>query len=221
MEALGILNISTYIVALVAIVLLPGPNSLFVLSVGAQKGRAQGYKAAAGVFVGDAILMVLAATGGAALLRATPALFSVVKLAGSAYLGFLGFKLLWAAYTEIRQAPVSAALANTGAVKASDLNKPFKKALIISLLNPKAILFFISFFIQFVDPAYAHPALSFLVLGVIAEFFSFVYLSALIFSGEAFAKTFRDRLSLKIIGLGSVGVLFLAFAVKLATAHLE
>ena len=63
----------------------------------------------------------------------------------------------------------------------------------ISLLNPKAILFFISFFIQFVDPGYAWPALSFLLLGLIAQVTSVLYLTALIFAGTFLAAQFRQR----------------------------
>src|SRR3546814_10772496 len=61
---------------------------------------------------------------------------------------------------------------------------PFHRALTISLLNPKAILFFLSFFIQFVDRSYPYPALSFVVLGLIAQIASFTYLSTLILFGD-------------------------------------
>lgn len=66
---------------------------------------------------------------------------------------------------------------------ALDKVHPYKTALSISLLNPKAILFFLSFFVQFVEPDYAYPALSFLILAVILQIISFSYLTALIFSG--------------------------------------
>ena len=59
----------------------------------------------------------------------------------------------------------------------------------ISLLNPKAILFFVSFFIQFVDPAYAYPAVCFLLLGIIAEVFSAIYLTVLIFAGRSWRSS--------------------------------
>ncbi|MER6581326.1 LysE family transporter, partial [Nonomuraea sp. NPDC001023] len=90
----GITDIWTYVVGAFFIVLLPGPNSLYVLSFAAQHGVRQGYRAAAGVFLGDTVLMVLAAAGAASLLRATPALFTVVKYAGAAYLAWLGFQMI-------------------------------------------------------------------------------------------------------------------------------
>lgn len=69
---LGVTDLPTYLVGLVLIILLPGPNSLYVLSVAARKGTRTGYKAAAGVFTGDAVLMTLAALGAASLLQTTP-----------------------------------------------------------------------------------------------------------------------------------------------------
>src|SRR3546814_8325718 len=80
---MGITDITTYIVGVVVIVLLPGPNSMFVLSVAARDGVRRGYRAALGVFVGDLVLMVLAAAGVASLLRAYPRLFFALKWARS------------------------------------------------------------------------------------------------------------------------------------------
>ncbi|TOZ47910.1 leucine efflux protein LeuE, partial [Burkholderia pseudomallei] len=105
--------------------------------------------------------------------------------------------------------------------RAVDGERPFRKALVVSLLNPKAILFFISFFIQFVDPAYAHPALSFVVLGAIAQLASFVYLSTLIFTGARLADHFRRRRKLAAGASGGVGGLFVGFSVKLALATMS
>src|SRR3546814_7185337 len=95
---------------------------------------------------------------------------------------------------------------------------PFRRALTISLLNPKAILFFLSFFIQFVDRSYPYPALSFVVLGLIAQIASFTYLSTLILFGHRLSAAFRARRRLSAGATGGVGALFLRFSVRLATA---
>src|SRR5206468_1108354 len=100
----GITNIWTYLVGTMIIVLLPGPNSMFVLSTAASRGVRRGYQAAAGVFVGDGIIMFLSAAGVAALLQAEPWLFDIVKYAGAAYLCYIGYGLLRAAWR--RRAPV-------------------------------------------------------------------------------------------------------------------
>lgn len=209
----GITDITTFVLGTIFIVLLPGPNSLYVMTVASRHGVAAGYLGACGIFLGDAILMVLSATGVASLLQATPALFMVLKYAGAAYLAWLGTGLLRAAWQQWRSGPSSAADAAP-----RDARHPFRTALVISLMNPKAILFFISFFIQFVAPDYPHPGLSFLILGAIVQFFSALYLSVLIFGGARLAAQFRQRRKLAATATGGVGGLFLAFAAKLAGA---
>lgn len=217
-HALGITDLWTYVFGVVFIILLPGPNSMYVLSLAAQRGVKAGYRAACGVFVGDTVLMVLSAAGVASLLKANPLLFSVVKYGGAAYLLYIGVGMLRGAWRKLVR---PAADAGADVRRAVDGERPFRKALVVSLLNPKAILFFISFFIQFVDPAYAHPALSFVVLGAIAQLASFVYLSTLIFTGARLADHFRRRRKLAAGASGGVGGLFVGFSVKLALATMS
>lgn len=217
-HALGITDLWTYVFGVVFIILLPGPNSMYVLSLAAQRGVKAGYRAACGVFVGDTVLMVLSAAGVASLLKANPLLFSVVKYGGAAYLLYIGVGMLRGAWRKLAR---PAADAGADVRRAVDGERPFRKALVVSLLNPKAILFFISFFIQFVDPAYAHPALSFVVLGAIAQLASFVYLSTLIFTGGRLADHFRRRRKLAAGASGGVGGLFVGFSVKLALATMS
>lgn len=211
----GITDLTTFILGTIFIVLLPGPNSLYVMIVASRWGVVAGYQGACGIFVGDTILMILSATGVASLLQVTPALFTVLKYAGAAYLGWLGIGLLrlawrtWRGHAEppFRQGNM-------------DPSHPFKTALIISLMNPKAILFFISFFIQFVAPEYLHPELSFLILGIIVQICSALYLSVLIFGGARLAQQFRRRQRFSAVATGGVGGLFVGFGVKLAGASL-
>ncbi|MGU7816391.1 leucine efflux protein LeuE [Burkholderia sp. AW49-1] len=216
-HALGITDIWTYVFGVIFIILLPGPNSMYVLSLAAQRGVKAGYRAACGVFLGDTVLMVLSAAGVASLLKANPLLFSVVKYGGAAYLLYIGAGMLRGAWRKLR----ARADAPADAPRPVDGERPFRKALIVSLLNPKAILFFISFFIQFVDPAFPHPALSFVVLGAIAQCASFLYLSTLIFAGARLAEHFRRRRKLAAGAASSVGGLFIGFSVKLALATMS
>jgi len=222
---LGITNVWTYLIGTVAIILLPGPNSMYVLSVAARRGVRYGYAAACGVFIGDAVLMTLSAAGVASLLRAEPALFAVVKYAGAGYLCWIGFGMLRGAWRRWRgpaaepAAPQPAAAQPAGPAPAEERD-PFRRALVVSLLNPKAILFFISFFIQFVRPGYAHAWLSFLILGTIAELVSAAYLTTLILTGNYLAAQFRRRRRLAAALTTGVAAIFVGFAVKLATASL-
>ncbi|MFI6085919.1 leucine efflux protein LeuE [Streptomyces sp. NPDC051217] len=214
---LGATDLPTYLVGVVMIILLPGPNSIYVLSLAARRGVREGYRGAAGVFCGDAVLMVLSAAGVASLLQTNELTFSVVKYAGAGCLVYLAVGMMRTAWSmwrtrheSVPDEPVAEAPAVTGE------ERPFRRAFVICLFNPKAILFFVSFFVQFVDPAYAHPALSFLVLGVIAQVVSLLYLTALIFGGTALSTAFRRRKRLSAAATSAIGALFLGFAAKLS-----
>lgn len=212
----GVTDFWTYLVGLILIILLPGPNSMYVLSVAARKGVRTGYLAACGVFTGDAVLMVLSAAGVASVLQTNALLFGVIRYLGAGYLGWLAIGMLRGAWTMWRQRRGDMAEELIDA-KVS-VERPYHRALVISLLNPKAILFFIAFFVQFVDPAYPRPWLSFLVLGVLVEIASFLYLTALILAGARLAAAVRRRRALSAGGTTVVGAAFLGFAVKLALA---
>lgn len=212
----GVTDLTTFVLGTIFIVLLPGPNSMYVTTVASRFGLAAGYRGAAGIFVGDLVLMTLAATGVASLFQANPTLFIGLKYAGAAYLVFLGLGLLRAAVARWRDTEEKA-------VQRQDLGpgRPFQVALAISLMNPKAILFYVSFFIQFVSPTYDYPALSFFILGSVVQVCSMLYLSVLIFGGTFLAETFRRRRKLSASATGGVGGLFIGFGAKLAGAGLN
>ena len=248
---LGTVNLPEYVAGAFLIILLPGPNSLYVLSVAARRGVRTGYRAACGVFLGDTTLITLTALGAASLLGRSPAAFDAVKYLGAGYLAFLGVGMLRAAVTSLRRraavnATSTAATATTAAAgagpdapgqaaaqtvaaaeapqrqaPAGPVERPFRRALLVSLLNPKAILFFLAFFTQFVNPHYPHHVVPFAVPGVIVQCFSAAYLSTLILCGNRLAGAFRRRRRLSASMTGGVGTLFLGFAAKLATATLH
>ncbi|MFE0471153.1 leucine efflux protein LeuE [Streptomyces sp. NPDC058947] len=211
----GVIDLPTYLAGLVLIILLPGPNSLYVLSVAARRGVRAGYTAATGVWCGDTVLMTLSAAGVASLLQANAVLFAIVKYAGAGYLTWLAIGMLRAAWGMWRTRGERTA---QGEATAPAEERPFRRAFVVSLFNPKAILFFVAFFVQFVDPGYAYPALSFVVLGVLAQLASVLYLSALIFGGTRLAAAFRRRRRLSAGATSAAGALFLGFAVKLSLA---
>ena len=215
---LGITELWTYVLAVVIIIVLPGPNSLYCLSVSAGHGRAAGWRALAGILVGDSILMMATILGAGTVLRVYPAVFDAIKLIGGAYLAYLGIRLLIGAYYnfknrhQIRRAEFG--------IKTPSRQNYFYRSLSLSLTNPKAILFFLSFFVQFVNPANAHTLLSFLVLALILQITSCAYLSLLVFSGSRLAAAFRRQRRVSAAGMGAVGLLFIGFAVKLWLAEL-
>jgi len=194
---------------------------MFVLTTASINGVGAGYRAAAGVFLGDLIWMALAATGAASVLYANPLLFIGLKYAGAAYLAWIGLGLLKLAWYHW-QTPQSSVPISIETLAPRDKRRhPMRSALMISLLNPKAIFFFISFFIQFVDPYYAYPALTFFLLGIVVQICSMIYLSCLIFGGARLASKMRAHPKLNALASGAVGGLFVAFSVKLADATLK
>ena len=137
--------------------------------------------------------MTLSAAGVASLLQANAAAVRDREVRGAGYLTWLAFGMLRAAWAMWRDPPGPGRTRRRQPVAPAAGERPFRRALVVSLFNPKAILFFIAFFVQFVDPGYAYPALSFVVLGAFAQLASFLYLTALIFSGTRLAAAFRRR----------------------------
>jgi len=217
MQAFGVVNYLTYVLGVILIILLPGPNSLYVLALSAQQGAQKSWAAAMGVFIGDAVLMLLTAFGAATVLNAYPAVFNSIKFLGAAYLLYIGSRLIYNAWSNWRHHGESN-IDNMQRMKPFTVRQAFVKALLVSLLNPKAILFFLSFFVQFVDANYANPMTPFLILGFTLQFFSFCYLSMLIYVGARLADAFRHRPVIRHISAGGIGMVFLGFAGKLALA---
>ena len=205
----GVMNFWTYVVGAIFIVLVPGPNTLFVLKTGIGHGVKKGYLAALGVWMGDAVLMFLAWAGVAALIQTTPLLFHTVKYLGALYLLWLGGKILWSmARNRDQQAG--------GVEPASAI---MKRSLVLSLTNPKAILFYVSFFVQFIDVNARGTSVAFLILATTLELISVLYMSFLIFSGAFVTRYLKSRKKLARLGNGLIGLLFVGFAARLATLH--
>ena len=214
----GITDLTTYIIGTLLIVFLPGPNSIYVMSIASRYGIKTGYRGAFGIFTGDTILIIATVLGSASLMHAFPWIFTTLKIVGALYLSYLGFKLLYASY--YRWSNKTSQDIEMADLPQFDQIHPYRTALSISLLNPKAILFFLSFFVQFVDPVYPYPALSFFVLAVILQCISFGYLTALIFSGVKLSGFFKTRHKISAMSICLVGFLFFGFGIKLATSSL-
>jgi leucine efflux protein len=216
-EMLGVESPLTYALGALLIILLPGPSSLFTVSVAARLGVRAGYRAAMGVFLGETLLMVATAAGLASLLQANELLFAIVKYAGAGCLTWIAVGMIRAAWALWRRRDERNAEDAAVPADPSTEGRLFRRSLVITVLNPKAILFFISFFVQFVDPQYAYPGLSFALLALVYQVISIAYVTALILGGTYLATQFRRRRKLSAGLATGVGALFLGFAAKLAT----
>ncbi|MCK0149410.1 LysE family transporter [Marivita sp. S6314] len=132
----------TFVAASTALLLIPGPTVLLVLSYALSQGRRVAVASASGVALGDLIAMSLSLAGLGALVMASAMLFTVLKWVGAVYLVWLGIKL-------IRSAP-AAGLPDTA--QASHARHVFSHAALVTALNPKSIAFFIAFVPQFITP---------------------------------------------------------------------
>jgi len=214
---LGIVHLPTFILGTIAIVLLPGPNSLYVLTVTSRLGWRSGAWASFGIVVGDSILMAGIVLGAASLLQNSPALFTALRWLGAIYLLWLAWGLIRTAWYRF-QGGLSQNNPQANSMRLMQMH-PFVAALGLSLTNPKAIFFFVSFFTQFVDPQFTHPALSFFYLAIILQAISMTYLSALIWAGETLSKHFERHPQWAAILWFGVGVLFIYFALRLLVGN--
>lgn len=212
----GITNFATFLIGTILIILVPGPNSMYCLSVAGQYGVRTAYRAIWGIIIGDSILMLATALGAGTILKAHPPLFIALKIAGGVYLLGIGVNLIRAGITayQHRNRPE---LSPHKSVKPTHI---FKRALSLSLSNPKAILFFLTFFVQFIDPYYRQPLITFLALAVVLQIISFAYLNTLAFAGTRLRHYFAHNRILSAIGLTGIGTLFCTFAIKLWTEQI-
>jgi leucine efflux protein len=157
------------------------------------------------VIAGDQILMWLAVAGVAALLAAHPSVFAVVQYAGAAYLAYLGMKMILAKEGD---APILH----------MEPRQYFKQSVLITLLNPKAIVFYMAFFPLFVDPARHQGMLTFGVMAITIAVLTFIYCFSLTLITHFAAE--RMRANPRLTGwLNKIaGMMLVAFGLKLAAS---
>jgi threonine/homoserine/homoserine lactone efflux protein len=137
----------------------PGPDMLFILGCGMRSGPRAGLLATAGVATSEAVHVALAAAGLVALFAAVPVAFTAVRIAGAAYLIYLGVQMIRHRNDAVDDAPAAGA--------AMSGRRAYLAGLTTNLLNPKMVTFTIAFLPQFVDPQRGQVWLQFAVLGVI------------------------------------------------------
>lgn len=211
--SVGIEDFPAYLLGTILIILFPGPNSLYVLSIASLKGWRAGALASFGIFIGDAILMLGVAFGAASLLSASPTIFNFMRMLGAAYLICLGYGFIRGGVR--RWSGVEISLTQENPENYLSSLHPSIAALFLSLTNPKAIFFFISFFSQFIRPDSQHPVYAFLYLAIVLQLVSMAYLASLIFTGQFFLGYFQKRPRYSSVIWIVVGVLLTIFGGKL------
>lgn len=201
---LGIADYGAFCAAILLFLALPGPGTFALLTSTGEGGFGAGAAATLGLILGDQVLLWLAVAGVAALLAAHPVLFQGVQYLGAAYLAWIGLKLIFAA-------PGSA-----GPVRIEPRHYA-RQAFLITLLNPKAIVFYMAFFPLFIDPASHRGAVTFATMAATIAVITAVYCLLLCaFAGAASTRIkAHQRLSRGLERLA--GVFLVGFGIRLGT----
>jgi threonine/homoserine/homoserine lactone efflux protein len=199
----GVADYWSFVIAVIVFLAIPGVGNLAIITSTGKGGVTGGLAATLGVIVGDQVLMWLAVAGVAALLTTNPALFGMVQYAGAIYLAYLGVRMI---------------LARPGDAPVLKMQprRFFRQAMLITLLNPKAIVFYMAFFPLFVDPARHRGLLTFGVMASTIALLTFLYCAVVIaitrFAAERMRASPRTGVWLNRIA----GSMLLGFGIKLA-----
>ena len=192
--------------------LTPGPDTLYIVTRSSTQGWRAGAVAALSIGAGTLVHIAAAALGLSAILAASATAFTAVKIAGAAYLLYVGISL-------IRSAGKDKAAAGAISVRPASMRDIFAQGFLTNVLNPKVALFFLAFLPQFVAADASSKPLAFLLLGMIFNFNGTIYnlavawsaakLSSALGPGDAFKRWFNR----------CVGGLFIFIGIRLALAH--
>lgn len=174
----GISDYGAFAAAFVLLLFLPGPGNLALIRSASKGGFAGGLASVLGLLLGDQILLWLTVAGVAALLKTYPPLFMALQWVGAAYLVWLGGKML---------------LAKPGEGPGLQITPGhyFRETLLITLLNPKAIMFYLAFFPQFIDPVHHQGWVTFAVMAVTIAVLGFVYCWGVVWVTHSMAERIR------------------------------
>ena len=199
----GIADYGSFVVAIIIFLAIPGPGNLALITSTSKGGILGGLAATLGVIAGDQVLMWLAVAGVAALVSAYPAAFNIVQWAGAAYLAWLGFKMLTAK-------PGDKPVLNI------QPRQYFRQAMMITLLNPKAIVFYMAFFPLFVDPVKQQGLWTYAAMAVTIAALTFAYGLIAVMLTHFMAERIRSNPRITIVLQKLAGVFLIGFGAKLA-----
>ena len=198
----GIADYGAFVAAIVLFLAIPGPGNLALITSTSKGGVRGGLAATMGVIAGDQVFMWAAVAGVATLLATYPTAFHAVQWLGAAF-AWLGFKMLTAK-------PGDAPVLNI------EPRHYFKQAALITLLNPKAIVFYMAFFPLFVDPARHQGMLTFGVMAATVAALTFAYGLIAVLLTHFLAERMRANPRIGRVLEKTAGVFLIGFGIKLA-----
>jgi leucine efflux protein len=206
----GIADYGAFCAAVLLFLALPGPGTFALLTATGLGGPRGGAAAVGGLILGDQVLLWLAVAGVAALLAAHPGWFQALQWAGAAYLVWIGLGLLLA---RARRGEVQGAAA-TGLLRITP-GRYGRQAFLITLLNPKAIVFYMAFFPLFVDPARHRGLMTFAAMALTIAVLSALYCALLIAFAQALRARVQAHRGLAAALQRGVGAALVAFGVRM------
>ena len=210
----GTQDLALFIVSGLLLNIAPGPDSLLVMTRGANQGWRAGSAAALGIGAGSFVHIFAAALGLSAVLATSTMAFTVLKYVGAAYLLYIGLTLIRS--KEEAATTVDAPLAGAPLLSYSRI---FVQGFLTNVLNPKIAVFFLAFVPQFVAPEAPNKAFAFIVLGCIFNFNGTLW-NLLLAVASAFAsQRFQASRSLVLWLNRLIGGVFVALGIKLALAQ--
>jgi threonine/homoserine/homoserine lactone efflux protein len=200
----GIQHYASFVTAILVFQLVPGPGTLAILGATARDGVPAGLGAVLGTLLGDFLFMLAAVLGLATVLAAYPLAFSALRWFGIGYLVWIGLTMLRSSAG--RQKPAN--------VQPMDGRAHFRRALAVSLTNPKVILFFLGFFPLFLR-AGARPLILGLMMTHVTVLSSF-YQIGLVLAGHAVAKHLANIQAVRTVGTRLAGIALIGFGIRIA-----
>jgi leucine efflux protein len=199
----GIADYAAFVAAVIVFLLIPGPGNLALITSTGKGGVRGGVAATLGLIAGDQVLMWMAVAGVAALLSAWPPAFRAVQWLGAVYLAWLGAKML---------------LAKPGDAPVLNIQPRhyFRQALLITLLNPKAIVFYMAFFPLFVDPLQHRGVVTFGAMAVTIAVLTLAYGLIVVALTHFLAERMRANPVVSRVLQKLAGLFLIGFGIKLA-----
>lgn len=206
MITFGITDFSLFLMAVLLLNATPGPDTAYIVGRSVAQGRGAGLLSALGITAGCCIHATLSAFGLTALLAASATAFMAVKLAGSAYLVYLGIKMLLSKKSSASKNLPQRALRSHKTI--------FLQAMITNVLNPKVILFFLSFFPQFVQHDSPHKIAAFLLLGAVFSVVTLCWNSSTVMLAGTLTRRAGNNPHIKHWLERAVGAAFVALGIS-------
>lgn len=215
----GIHDLTLFIVSGLLLNMMPGPDSLLIMTRSATQGWRAGSAAALGIGAGTLVHIAAAALGLSALLSASATAFTVVKWIGAAYIFYIGIGMLRSRLPSAVEQAAAAQQAQARAADALPFRQIFLQGFLTNVLNPKVALFFLAFVPQFISADSSNKPLAFILLGCIFNFNGMLWCHGLALF-TAFASARLKLKPLVSLWLNRVtGGLFLALGLRLALAE--